>query len=631
MRGPRLTHKAPKLTVAALLVVMTTLPSAVLVIEGGMQDLAAAANSSTVTVTSSVMTIPANQHVNDKVFCPAGTTAIGGGGQTDSQSVLTSNGPLLSGQFLSSVGDGSHPSAALNGWNVSAAASSNAQGTIVATVICAQAGGMLAASYTLQVASANLPQASGVTVDATCSSGQEAVGGGMDASNSTYVFFGNDEPLLSGGLPASGAQPGTYGAPTGWRGDGYNNHNVAETVKTGAICVALGAVPNLSTVVATQATNVPVNAACPGGAEVTDGGAGTLPTAGFVQVSNPTGASAGGPASSWTVDVLPGEPRVASVVCLVPTTPATTTTPPTTSIPPGTKTVTRLAGPDRIATAIAVSHAAYPGAGSAGAVVLARADDFPDALAGAPLAAKVNAPVLLTTTTTLDPATENEIKRVLGAGKTVYVLGGDKAIDPTVANALIADGYTVVRYAGPTRFDTALVIADKGLSNPTKLLVATGLNFPDALAGGPAATTVGAAIVLTSDATMPPATAAYISAHPNDTRYALGGQAAAADPGATPVAGPNRYETAVAVAATFFTTPAAAGVASGTVFADALPAGPHIGGLNGPLLLSDGVTLPASAGSYLNTHKASIGPAFVYGGTVRISDNVKNATSQALS
>jgi len=55
-------------------------------------------------------------------------------------------------------------------------------------------------------------------------------------------------------------------------------------------------------------------------------------------------------------------------------------------------TVTRLAGADRVGTAIAISQATFPAAGSAGAVILARDDDFPDALAGAPLAAKLHAP-----------------------------------------------------------------------------------------------------------------------------------------------------------------------------------------------------------------------------------------------
>jgi hypothetical protein len=200
-----------------------------------------------------------------------------------------------------------------------------------------------------------------------------------------------------------------------------------------------------------------------------------------------------------------------------------------------------------------------------------------------------------------------------------------------VANTLGSDGYTTIRYGGATRFDTAVVIADQGLGNPTKLFLATGLNFPDALAGGPAAVVAGGAILLTADATMHASTKAYLSSRTSTTRYALGGQAAKADPGATAYAGADRYATALLVAQSFFNAPAAAGLASGASFADALPAGPHLGTLNGPLLLTDGATLTSGFTSYLQARKQAIGPAFVYGGTTRISDNAKNSMSQALS
>jgi len=39
-----------------------------------------------------------------------------------------------------------------------------------------------------------------------------------------------------------------------------------------------------------------------------------------------------------------------------------------------------------------------------------------------------------------------------------------------------------VRYAGVDRYATAVDIADRGLGNPSKLLLATGASFPDALA-----------------------------------------------------------------------------------------------------------------------------------------------------
>jgi putative cell wall-binding protein len=83
------------------------------------------------------------------------------------------------------------------------------------------------------------------------------------------------------------------------------------------------------------------------------------------------------------------------------------------------KPVTRLAGGDRVATAIAISQNTFPAAGSAKAVVLTAAYAFPDALAGAPLAAAKDGPVLLTDPGLLTRATLTEIERVAPTGSTV--------------------------------------------------------------------------------------------------------------------------------------------------------------------------------------------------------------------
>ncbi|MDQ1541630.1 MAG: hypothetical protein QOH29_2356, partial [Actinomycetota bacterium] len=80
---------------------------------------------------------------------------------------------------------------------------------------------------------------------------------------------------------------------------------------------------------------------------------------------------------------------------------------------PPPATLTRVAGADRIATAIAVSQAGFPIDHSAAVVVLARADQFTDALAGGPLAARFDGPLLLTTSAGITAAVATEIARVL--------------------------------------------------------------------------------------------------------------------------------------------------------------------------------------------------------------------------
>jgi hypothetical protein len=273
--------------------------------------------------------------------------------------------------------------------------------------------------------------------------------------------------------------------------------------------------------------------------------------------------------------------------------------------------VTRVAGTDRIATAVAVSQSSFP-TGNAGAVVLARADDYPDALVGGPLAAAKNAPLLLTEGSALPAATATEVKRVLPAGGKVYVLGGTSAVPTSVTSQLTSIGYSVVRYSGADRYATAVAVAT-ALGSPTTVLLATGTNFPDALAAGPAAAHVHGAILLTDGSAVPAETATYLAgAH---TTYAIGGPAAAAVPSATAILGSDRYATAAAVATKFFPTSAILGVATGTGFPDALAGGAQLALMGGPLLLASAATVPTSTSNYLTADHSVLTTIYVYGGT----------------
>jgi putative cell wall-binding protein len=280
--------------------------------------------------------------------------------------------------------------------------------------------------------------------------------------------------------------------------------------------------------------------------------------------------------------------------------------------------VGRVSGTDRIATAVAVSQDSFP-AGNAGAVVLARGDDYPDALVGGPLAAAKNAPLLLTEGSTLPVATATELRRVLPAGGTVYVLGGTSAVPAAVASQLTSLGYGVVRYSGADRYATAVAVA-KALGSPTTVLLATGTNFPDALAAGPAAAHVHGAILLTNGSTVPTETATYLAgAH---TTYAIGGPAAAAAPSATAILGSDRYATAAAVATRFFPSSTVVGVATGAGFPDALAGGAQLALMGAPLLLSSLASVPTSTSNYLNSDHSVLTNVYVYGGTAVLGANV---------
>jgi putative cell wall-binding protein len=279
----------------------------------------------------------------------------------------------------------------------------------------------------------------------------------------------------------------------------------------------------------------------------------------------------------------------------------------------------RAAGLNRVETAV---QSCFAPTGEAGSVVLARSDSFADALAGSPLAVDTFGCLLLTPSTGLDPATLAEMQRVLEPGGTVYLLGGTAALSPAVESAVAGAGFTPLRLAGTDRYETAIAVATQGLGSPSTVMLATGLNFPDALAAGAAAGPRGAAILLTQGSTMPASVATYLQQHPPTSTYAIGGPAAAAAPSAVPIVGTDRYDTAVKIATTFFSLVDVVGVASGVNFPDALAGGAAMGIADQPLLLTDPASLPAVVSSYLTN--AQPFEAWVFGGSAAVSNAVVN-------
>lgn len=293
--------------------------------------------------------------------------------------------------------------------------------------------------------------------------------------------------------------------------------------------------------------------------------------------------------------------------------------------------MTRLAGLDRIDTAIAASRQAF-GDRSASSVVLSRSDSYADALAGTPLAVDKQGPLLLTGRDLLDGRVIGEIGRVLRSGGTVYLLGGTAALSPSVEDELRSRGYRPVRFAGRDRYATAVAIAEQGLGSPPAIIEGTGLDFADALVAGAAAAKIHGAVLLTAGSSLPEATAGYLARHATATRYALGGPAAAADPIATAIVGVDRYDTARRVAKAFFTKPAAVGTASAWSFADALAGGVHIAGRDAPLLLvPTSGNLPASVATYLTENRDNIDAGWVYGGGAAVPDSVVVQVQDAIT
>jgi hypothetical protein len=281
------------------------------------------------------------------------------------------------------------------------------------------------------------------------------------------------------------------------------------------------------------------------------------------------------------------------------------------AVPP---TVDRIGGADRIETAVAAGRFAFADAGAAGrqaaVAVLSRDDTFADALSGSSLAAAKNGPLLLTSGTALDDRVRTELRRVLPRGATVYLLGGTSALSPAVEQAVRDAGFTPKRLWGPDRDETSLAIAREVAPHPSTVLVATGRDYPDALAAGAyAGAHDNAVVVLSDDKTLSSDTLAYLKAAVADPARpavaTVGGQAdnavqAGLGQGVTwslvtgqrflQFAGRDRYETAARVAGG--STQRSVALATGGGWPDAL-AGGTVAGLNGaPLLLTEGAAVP---------------------------------------
>ena len=171
--------------------------------------------------------------------------------------------------------------------------------------------------------------------------------------------------------------------------------------------------------------------------------------------------------------------------------------------------VSRRAGSDRYGTAAAISAAVFdPGVP---VVYVATGQNYPDAIAGGPAAAAEGGPVLLVRSGSIPSVTAAELNRLKPAR--IVVLGGTSTVSAGVANALA--GYasgTVSRRAGSDRYGTAAAISaavfDPGVP---VVYVATGQNYPDAIAGGPAAAAEGGPVLLVRSGSIPSVTAAELN------------------------------------------------------------------------------------------------------------------------
>ena len=159
----------------------------------------------------------------------------------------------------------------------------------------------------------------------------------------------------------------------------------------------------------------------------------------------------------------------------------------------------RIAGDNRYSTSAKAADAF----GAADTVIVASGEPgrYPDALTANYLAGLRDAPVVLTRKDRT-PADVAEAIRNTGA-QNVIIVGGETAVSAEQEQQL-SDDYTVSRLSGDDRFGTAAAVIDEGGNAGTDTaLLATGMNFPDALGGGPASFAEGMPLAITRVNDMP--------------------------------------------------------------------------------------------------------------------------------
>ena len=317
----------------------------------------------------------------------------------------------------------------------------------------------------------------------------------------------------------------------------------------------------------------------------------------------------------------PGTTKPGTVTPTPTPTPAPTPTPGTTTpaqpaqtTKETTKATTRVAGADRINTAVEVSKKYY---NSAETVIIANYEKFADSLSASALSKALKAPILLVQKDQLDSVVAQEIQR-LGA-KNVVVIGGDHSVDKA-KNSLAK--YNVQTIAGSDRYETSAKIAQEIIkrTGTTQAVIASGETFADALTVAPLANKNNMPILLVQPNNIPKATQEVLKQINKviivGGEKTISNQVANKLPNPTRIAGANRYETAKKIYEYGFKDRSEVNIANGTNFADSLV----IGSIDCPILLAESNEVPESTKQAIKDSKFE--KVNVFGGENSIDESV---------
>lgn len=218
---------------------------------------------------------------------------------------------------------------------------------------------------------------------------------------------------------------------------------------------------------------------------------------------------------------------------------------------------------------------------------------------------------------------QNKLMDAITTGINDY-LKDNVSLDSLIAN----------RIYGNNRYETSYEVFKKGWDKSEYAILASGIDYPDALSATPLATKYNAPIILVDNTSLKnqPKLVSLLKEKGVSKVFITGGTAVISSEiesgiksvgiNVTRVGGKDRYETSVKIAQLIGNASGEIAVASGLDFADGLSISSIAAMRKMPVILTEDNNLPKAVSDYINT--VNINKTFVIGSEVAISKNVSN-------
>lgn len=294
----------------------------------------------------------------------------------------------------------------------------------------------------------------------------------------------------------------------------------------------------------------------------------------------------------------------------------------------------RIAGYTQYDTSAQIAKQGWPN-GSKWAIIV-NGENFADALVAAPLAKKVNAPILLTGKDSL-PSTIKQTVKDLGITD-YFIVGGYSAVSKNIQIEMNSLGAMIkFRLSGNDMYETSSMVAQQFLG-VSEIILATGNDYSDALSIASYAASKQIPILLVDKDSVDSHIFSYFVNRLKNlkTTYVIGGTGVISEnvanqfPNPIRISGNDKYDTNLAVLKMFnddfnFEN---VFVATGNGFADALSGSVYAASQSAPILLVD-KNYDSRVAKYLNSKGNIIKNFNVLGGEAVVSTSlVQNYTNQ---